>query len=458
MSCNLGVLADGQAVIDSGADLLNTIGQFTVPTGTYQIRFVAFDALGRIVGVSVQNPNFNTYVYTDGDSWNYIKFKEDDYFSIGDFYTLYVITKSFSSGRWVYRKYQCFFGEEEYTTNLLGVEGTVIDYIIGDTQIDGESAGFGDVNNTCPFVVTQDLLYNIYNTYADAPDDLMSVYDTYEDAPDDLLSAYEAIDQDLSSEKTCAIPVFDWVVPAFEAASLASPPSDPNDGYAFGVNPSSDLVCTFQPANISYIPLVDYPQDSVFYFGVDANGLIRMSGMPPTANLVVSFGSMFGYVFGVETPAFNFGDTVFLYLVKGNDMFAISSDSIGGDSGFEFTFQSGSNYFNDASIHNVKDNPDLCPSRLKLSIWGWLDEMSEDLSQIPTLQGEVDSLTTEVTNYEEQIGGYSAQDEWFNTNYDAINEDILAMANALGYTNEEAATNYGWDAPIPIVQDVDEEF
>ena len=444
MSCTLGVLADGQAVIDSGADLLNTIGQFTVPTGTYKIRFVAFDALGRIVGVSVQNPNFNTYEYTDGDSWNYIKFKEDDYFSIGDFYTLYVNTKSISSGRWVYRKYQCFFGEEEYTTNLLGVEGTVIDYIIGDTQIDGEAAEFGDVNNTCPFVVTQDSLYNMYNTYADAPDDLMS--------------AYEAIDQDLSSEKTCAIPVFDWVVPAFEAAALAAPPSNPDDAFALGVQTTSDLVGTFQGNNINSILLSDYPPSTVFFFGVDANGVIRMSGMPPTANLVEYLGMMYPYVFGVETPAFNFGDTVFLYLVKGNEMFAISSDSIGGASGFEFTFLSGSNWFNDASIHNVKDNPDLCPSRLNLSIWGWLDEMSEDLSQIPTLQGEVDSLTTQVTNYEEQVGGYSAQDEWFNTNYDAINDDILAMANALGYTNEQAATNYGWDAPIPVVQDVDEEF
>lgn len=388
----------------------------------YDTRLVAYDMFGRIVGGTASSEVVGAALITN----NYettgsiiLCLRIDDVFGYGDEFVLQAIERTWRNGGFSYVGAQGVFveGSEEFITQVLSenLDGLIIDSI----ESDGEASYFGE-EGACPFIPSQ-----------------QSIYEAYESG----LSA-----EDMSSEKTCTIPPQSWSSPVFDKTAAIAPPNT-YGMFNVGVDMTQyDSMSSYQFQGIMLSPIISLDlTKQQYYFGVDSNGLIRFAGAYQDNPLNLATYLATPFAFAVPTAGFSFGDIVYFYFVSGDELYFIntgegeatsySEESTGistipsrADGGA--SFQLGMYAFWDATIVNVKTNPDLCPSRLNVTIWNWLDNIDEDLSQVPALQGQV-------SDYEEQVAGYSQQDAFFEAwnddeNAQSINNQIFTLTQALG--------------------------
>ena len=202
-----------------------------------------------------------------------------------------------------------------------------------------------------------------------------------------------------------AIP-FSYTKPAFDAAlEVAGVPNSP-----FKVSFSSPNVMALYLPNIqptSIYTCFEFKQGSYltcdtnqsFWFAVDKNGVVRMCGMPPDSGQVFKqFGNqVLPYLFGVETTGFKNGDRMYIYYSDINNNGLYFANSGEGDGGYTFdTSKTTLTIISGGELIRANNaSGDNCIPILNNTIWGWLDEVADDLNQLDFLESELETRPTQ---------------------------------------------------------------
>ncbi len=221
-----------------------------------------------------------------------------------------------------------------------------------------------------------------------------------------------------------AIP-YSFTKPAFDAAIEAAP-----SGGLFLVDFGSPDVMALNLRGISPIDTYkcqDFSKNlycdtnESFWFAVDKNGVVRMSGFPPLSNIFNVFGgTVLPYLFGVETTGFKNGDRMYIYYSDLNSGQLYWANSEEGDGGYTFdTTQTEAIQIDGGKLESAF-MAQKCIPELNTTIWGWLDEMSEELS-------EVEALNSQIFDYTE------SQNEW-----ETEETDLKAQISALTKERDDA--------------------
>lgn len=197
-----------------------------------------------------------------------------------------------------------------------------------------------------------------------------------------------------------AIP-FSYTKPAFDAALEVAA-----SGGLFLVDFSSTDVMSLNLRSINPLSVYRCEDSSKnlycdtnesFWFAVDKNGVVRMSGFPPDSFIFTQLGgTVLPYLFGVETTGFKNGDRMYVYYSDVNNDGLWFANSGEGDGGYTFdTTQTSIIQIDGGELIRANDSTGSnCIPKLNTTIWGWLDEVAEDL-------GRVDSLEKEINSYKE---------------------------------------------------------
>ena len=202
----------------------------------------------------------------------------------------------------------------------------------------------------------------------------------------------------------CSPIPYSLVRPAFDAAvELAGLPNNPFQVsfsspyvmalYLTSIQPVSTYTC-FEFKEGSYLTC---DTNESFWFAVDKNGVVRMCGMPPDlAQTYKTFNNqVLPYLFGTETTGFKNGDRMYIYYSDLNNNQLWWADSGEGDGGYTFdTTQTTLKIIQGGELKNAFLNQKCLPE-LNLTIWGWLDEVGDDLNQLDFLESELETRPTQ---------------------------------------------------------------
>lgn len=146
--------------------------------------------------------------------------------------------------------------------------------------------------------------------------------------------------------------------------------------------------------------------DDMFFYAVDKNGLIRLSSAKGFSEFSVTQRNTFGYaevlpfLYGIQTTGLREGDPLYVYYSNENsDSLIFINSGINEDGSFPFKLGRVDYYSDFPQVVDGENIP--CPKDIKLSVWGWLDEVGSDLAQVDSLTSENQRLNDEVFTYEQ---------------------------------------------------------
>lgn len=380
MACSKPTASDVTNALSNGIDVSFSMATPTVFSGSTDTwRIVAFDKFGVIRGGS---EDFDVLYYY-ANEFIEIDISFGGYFQNGEEVALYVYKGAITS----IIKFANTF--QSQTLEISSAMPEVVDYYSAHNITNQNESGdsFGSVY-TCPYecVDCQDCDTTPLN-YSD-------VSPPFDKAMDIAGDPSEVMGIDITNPE------------------LAS--------YLFGVGTLNSGL-TIYNGWYSYGNMFGFQEGmNQFMFAVDVNGIIRMASMPKYNYFSSMLNGALLYLFGVETTGISAGDDIWIYYVRGSQLFQwVNFDT--DNRSFPFPNSGERIQPNNADLGNVVD----CLPDIRNTIWGWMDNIDEDLSQVPALQGQV-------SDYETQVAGYSEQDAWFDQTAVTINDGIFSMMESLG--------------------------